>query len=213
MTKKYSIAIAGNMGVGKSTLTRLLTEDLGWTPFYEAVDDNPYLVDFYKDMRQWSFHSQVFFLSRRLHYQREIANHPDPVIQDRSIYEDAEIFARNLHQRGNMSHRDYQVYRGLYEEFIQFLPRPDLIVYLKASLPTLITRIHRRGRDFEQDVSPLYLQQLNELYTAWIEDFTLCPILTVPADNLDFVRFSQDFALIKEKITEKLAGREKVYFP
>ena len=213
MITKYSIAIAGNMGVGKSTLTRLLAEHLGWTPIYEAVDDNPYLADFYKDMRQWSFHSQIFFLSRRLRYQREIVNHPSTVIQDRSIYEDAEIFARNLHQRSNMSLRDYQVYRGLYEEFIQFLPRPDLIVYLKASIPTLIERIHRRGRDFEQEVSPLYLQQLNELYNAWIEDFTLCPILTVPADNLDFVRFSQDFSIIKDKIMEKLAGREKVYFP
>ena len=212
MITKYSIAIAGNMGVGKSTLTRLLAEHLGWTPIYEAVDDNPYLADFYKDMRQWSFNSQIFFLSRRLRYQREIVNHPSTVIQDRSIYEDAEIFARNLHQRSNMSLRDYQVYRGLYEEFIQFLPRPDLIVYLKASLPTLIERIHRRGRDFEQEVSPLYLQQLNELYNAWIEDFTLCPILTVPADNLDFVRFSQDFTIIKDKIMEKLAGREKVYF-
>ena len=155
------------------------------------------------------FTPRYFSLSRRLRYQREIVNHPGPVIQDRTIYEDAEIFARNLHQRGNMSQRDYQVYRGLYEEFIQFLPQPDLIVYLKASVPTLIARIHRRGRDFEQDVSPLYLQQLNELYNAWIEDFTLCPILTVPADNLDFVRFSQDFALIKEKITEKLAGPGK----
>ena len=213
MITKYSIAIAGNMGVGKSTLTRLLAEHLGWTPIYEAVDDNPYLADFYKDMRQWSFNSQIFFLSRRLRYQREIVNHPSTVIQDRSIYEDAEIFARNLHQRSNLSLRDYQVYRGLYEEFIQFLPRPDLIVYLKASIPTLIERIHRRGRDFEQEVSPLYLQQLNELYNAWIEDFTLCPILTVPADNLDFVRFSQDFTIIKDKIMEKLAGREKVYFP
>ncbi|GAB4419013.1 MAG: deoxynucleoside kinase [Anaerolineae bacterium] len=212
MNRRYSIAIAGNMGVGKSTLTRLLAKDLSWTPFYEAVDDNPYLADFYKDMRQWSFHSQIFFLSRRLRYQRDIANYPESVVQDRSIYEDAEIFARNLHQRKNMTQRDYQVYRDLYEEFIQFLPRPDLIIYLKASLPTLIERIHRRGRDFEQDVSPLYLQQLNELYTAWIEDFTLCPILTVPADNLDFVRFPQDFTLIKEKIIEKLAGREKVYF-
>ncbi|MBE7471320.1 MAG: deoxynucleoside kinase [Anaerolineae bacterium] len=212
MNRRYSIAIAGNMGVGKSTLTRLLAKDLSWTPFYEAVDDNPYLADFYKDMRQWSFHSQIFFLSRRLRYQRDIANYPESVVQDRSIYEDAEIFARNLHQRKNMTQRDYQVYRDLYEEFIQFLPRPDLIIYLKASLPTLIERIHRRGRDFEQDVSPLYLQQLNELYTAWIEDFTLCPILTVPADNLDFVRFPQDFTLIKEKIMEKLAGREKVYF-
>jgi deoxyadenosine/deoxycytidine kinase len=212
MNEKYFIAIAGNMGVGKSTLTNLLIEDLGWTPFYEAVDDNPYLSDFYQDMRQWSFHSQIFFLSRRLRSYREILNHPHPVVQDRSIYEDAEIFARNLYQRSNMSERDYQVYRGLYQEFIQFLPPPDLIVYLKASVPTLIERIHRRGRDFEQEVSPLYLQQLNELYNSWIEDFTVCPVLTVPADNLDFVRFDTHFNCIREKVLDKLAGREKVFF-
>lgn len=212
MITKTHVAIAGNMGVGKSTLTRLLSQGLGWTPFYEAVDDNPYLADFYKDMRQWSFNSQVFFLSRRLRCHREIANHPKAVIQDRSVYEDAEIFARNLYQRCNMSDRDYQLYRSLYEEFIHILPAPDLIVYLKASVPTLIERIHRRGRDFERDVSPLYLQQLNELYNAWIEDFTLCPVLTVPADDLDFVRFDSDFACIKENVLEKLNGREKVYF-
>ena len=210
MNKKYFIAIAGNMGVGKSTLTRLLADDLKWTPFYEAVDNNPYLADFYRDMRQWSFHSQIFFLSRRLSYHRQMVKHPNMVIQDRSVYEDAEVFARNLHQLGNMSHRDYQVYRGLYEEFIQFLPPPDLIVYLKASVPTLITRVHRRGRDFEQEISPLYLQQLNELYNSWIEDFTLCPILTVQTDNLDFVRFDRDFNLIKERIANKLGEQEKV---
>jgi deoxyadenosine/deoxycytidine kinase len=210
MTTRKHIAIAGNMGVGKSTLTRLLSECLGWTPFYEAVDDNPYLADFYKDMPQWSFNSQIFFLSRRLRCHRKITRHPNSVVQDRSVYEDAEIFARNLHQRHNMSDRDYQVYRDLYEEFIQILPPPDLIVYLKASIPTLIERIHRRGRDFERDVSPLYLQQLNELYNAWIEDFTLCPILTIPADYLDFVRFNGDFLTIKEEILNKLEP-EKVY--
>ena len=212
MIKKYFITIAGNIGVGKSTLTRLLANDLGWTPFYEAVDDNPYLADFYQDMRQWSFHSQIFFLSRRLRYHHQMVNYPNTVIQDRSVYEDAEIFARNLHQRDNMSDRDYQVYRGLYEELMQFLPPPDLMVYLKASVPTLIERIIRRGREFEQDISPLYLQQLNELYNAWIEDFTPCPILTLPADDLDFVRFNGDFMTIKEKIMEKLAGQKKVYF-
>ncbi len=211
MTKKFSVAIAGNIGVGKSTLTRLLADHLGWTPFYEAVDDNPYLADFYRNMPQWSFHSQIFFLSRRLRLIRNMLNHPDTVVQDRTIYEDAEIFARNLFQRGNMSARDFQVYRGLYEEFIQFLPPPDLMIYLKASVPTLIERIHRRGRDFEQEVSPLYLQQLNELYNAWIEDFTLCPILTVPADDLDFVRFDADLVTIKEQIVCRLNGHQKVY--
>jgi deoxyadenosine/deoxycytidine kinase len=211
MSQKYFVTIAGNMGVGKSTLTRLLAESLNWTPFYEAVDDNPYLSDFYKDMRQWSFHSQVFFLSRRLRYHREITKHPGPVIQDRSVYEDAEVFARNLHQLGNMSQRDYQLYRNIYEEFIQIVPQPDLIVYLKASVPTLIERIHRRGRDFEREVSPLYLQQLNELYNGWIEDFALCPVLTIAADNLDFVRFNAHFQAIKEEIYAKLGERERVY--
>lgn len=210
MTKKHFIAIAGNVGVGKSTLTQLLAESFGWTAFYEAVDDNPYLADFYKDMPQWSFHSQIFFLSRRLRSHREITSHPQTAIQDRSVYEDAEVFARNLHQRGNMSERDYQVYRALYEEFIQIIPRPDLIVYLKASVPTLIERIHRRGRDFEQDISPLYLQQLNELYKAWIEDFTLCPVLTIQADYLDFVRFDADFVTIRQQILNRLEP-ERVY--
>jgi deoxyadenosine/deoxycytidine kinase len=204
MKGKYAVAIAGNMGVGKSTLTRLLSEALGWTPFYEAVDDNPYLADFYKNMPQWSFHSQIFFLTRRLRYHREIAKHPQSVIQDRTVYEDAEVFARNLHQRRNMNDRDYQLYRDLYEEFVQIMPQPNLVVYLKASVPTLIERIHRRGRDFEQDISPLYLQQLNELYNAWIEDFTFCPVLTIPADDLDFVRFNNDFVKIKADILQRL---------
>jgi len=210
MTQKIFIAVAGNMGVGKSTLTRLLVESFGWTPFYEAVDDNPYLADFYRDMPRWSFQSQIFFLSRRLRSHREIMRYPNTAVQDRSVYEDAEIFARNLHQRGNMSNRDYQVYRDLYEEFIQIMPAPNLMIYLKASIPTLIERIHRRGRDFEQDVSPLYLQQLNELYNAWIEDFTLCPILTIQADYLDFVRFNGHFETIKEQIINKLEP-EKIY--
>jgi len=211
MSQKYFIAVAGNMGVGKSTLTNLLVNTFDGTPFYEAVDDNPYLTDFYQDMRQWSFHSQIFFLTSRLRSHREILGHPRTVIQDRSIYEDAEIFARNLYQRGNMSDRDFNVYRSLYQEFTQFLPAPNLIIYLKASVPTLIERILRRGRDFEQDVSPLYLQQLNELYDAWIEDFTLCPVLTIDADRLDFVRFDADFDFIRENIMKKLGRREKVY--
>ncbi len=211
MDRKFFIAVAGNMGVGKSTLTNLLVKALDGTPFYEAVDDNPYLTDFYQDMRQWSFHSQIFFLTSRLRSHREILNHPSTVIQDRCIYEDAEIFARNLHQRGNMSDRDFTVYRSLYQEFTQFLPAPDLIIYLKASVPTLIERILRRGRDFEQDVSPLYLQQLNELYNAWIEDFTLCPVLTLDSDRLDFVRFDADFEFIIENVLKKLELRERVY--
>ncbi len=204
MPQKISIAIAGNIGVGKSTLTRLIADHFNWTPFYEAVDDNPYLADFYDNMRHWSFHSQIFFLSRRLRLLRHIVNHPQSVVQDRTIYEDAEIFARNLYERGNMVARDYQVYRGLYEEYIQFLPTPNLVIYLKASIPTLLGRIQRRGRDFEQEVSPLYLQQLNELYNIWFDDFTLCPTLVIPADELDFVRSNQDFMAIAQHIEAKL---------
>lgn len=205
MNPNSVVAIAGNMGVGKSTLTQLLADEFGWTAAYEAVDDNPYLADFYQDMPRWSFHSQLFFLSCRLRGHREIIERSTAVIQDRSIYEDAEIFARNLHERGAFSKRDYSVYRSLYEAFIQILPPPKLIVYLQATVPTLIGRIQRRGRDYEQDVSPLYLQQLNELYKSWIEDFTLCPVLVIPTDRLDFVRSPQDFITIKTLITNQLA--------
>jgi deoxyadenosine/deoxycytidine kinase len=205
--KKQFIAIAGNVGVGKSTLTAMLAEKLSWEPFYEAVGDNPYLADFYKDMRRWSFHSQIFFLSRRLRHHHQLLSSPNSVVQDRSVYEDAEVFARNLYQQGHMSDRDYYSYRELYEVMVLFLPPPDLIVYLKASVPTLLERIIKRGRDFERDISPLYLQQLNELYNAWIEDFTLCPVLTIPADDLDFVRFNGHLDVIADQLLEKL-GRE-----
>ncbi len=209
--KKF-IAVAGNIGVGKSTLTALLTEGVGWEPFYEAVDDNPYLADFYKDMRQWSFHSQVFFLSRRLRHHRELLDRPGTVVQDRTVYEDAEIFAENLYRQGNMSERDYRTYRGLYEAMGLFLPPPNLIVYLRASVPTLQKRIRMRGRDFEQEVPADYLEQLNRLYEEWIEGFSLCPVLTVPSDNLDFVKYNSHMELIAAKIVEKLSGKEVVVF-
>ena len=202
--KKHFVAIAGNVGVGKSTLTTMLSESFGWDPYYEAVGDNPYLADFYKDMRRWSFHSQIFFLSRRLRHHHQLLNSPNSVVQDRSVYEDAEIFARNLYQQGNMSDRDYHSYRELYEVLVLFLPPPDLVVFLKASVPTLLERIRNRGRDFEREISPLYLQQLNELYDAWIEAFTLCPVLTIPADDLDFVRFNGHLDVIGSQVLEKL---------
>jgi len=209
--KKY-IAVAGNIGVGKSTLTELLWEKLGWEAFYEAVADNPYLSDFYRDMRQWSFHSQVFFLSRRLRHHRQILDRPGIVVQDRSVYEDAEIFAENLYQQGHMTERDYHTYRELYEAMMMFLPPPDLVVYLRASVPTLLQRIRMRGRDFEQDVSAEYLEQLNQLYEQWIERFSLCPVLTVPSDELDFVKHNAHMELIVAKIVERLQGKEVVVF-
>lgn len=209
--KKY-VAVAGNVGVGKSTLTHLLADHLGWEAFYEAVDENPYLADFYGDMTAWSFHSQVFFLTRRLRHHRLLMDRPNSVLQDRSVYEDAEIFARNLHQQGMMSDRDWDTYRDLYMVLTEFLPAPDLVIYLRASVDTLQSRIRRRGRDFEQDIDPHYLHRLNVLYEDWIQRFSLSPILIVPADSLDFVAHDTHLDLIVEKIREKLEGKDEVFF-
>ncbi|MBC8262884.1 MAG: deoxynucleoside kinase [Anaerolineales bacterium] len=209
---KRFIAIAGNVGVGKSTLTTLLSEKFGWEPFYEAVDDNPYLADFYKDMRKWAFHSQVFFLSRRLRHHHQVLSRPNSVIQDRTVYEDAEIFAENLYRQGHIGGRDYRSYRELYEVLTTLLPPPDLVVYLRASVPTLEHRIAMRGRDFERDIPTEYLEQLNKLYEEWIDSFTLCPMLTVPSDSLDFVTNNSHMELITAKIMEKLHGKEIVVF-
>lgn len=211
MTKRF-VAVAGNVGVGKSTLTALLSQRLGWRPFYEAVDDNPYLKDFYADMQAWSFHSQVFFLSRRLQHHRQIIDYPTSAVQDRSVYEDAEIFARNLYRQGHMSERDYQTYRELYQAMNLFLPPPDIIVYLRASVPTLLQRIALRGRPYEREIQPAYLEQLNELYDEWADSFDLCPMLTVPADELDFVMYNTDLEFIADKIVDKLRGKETVIF-
>jgi deoxyadenosine/deoxycytidine kinase len=209
---KTFIAIAGNVGVGKSTLTRLLEEYMGWEPFYETVDENPYLADFYKDMRTWSFHSQIFFLTKRLSHHRKIADRPGTVLQDRSVYEDAEIFARNLRLQGYMNARDWQSYWDLYQTVITILPPPDLVIYLQASIPTLQERIRQRGRDYEQDISPDYLENLNTLYDEWVESFSLCPVLTVPTDNLNFVASNSHLEMIANRILYKLHGKEVVTF-
>lgn len=185
---KQFIAIAGNIGVGKSTLTRLLSHAFGWEPFYEAAAENPYLADFYGDMRRWSFHSQVFYLGKRLEHHRQLVDHPGNVVQDRTVYEDAEIFARNLYEQGQMAERDYDAYRRLYRAVSSFLPPPDLIVYLRASVPTLLEHIRRRGNDYEQSIAPAYLAQLNRLYEDWIGDWTACPVITIEMDGLDFLQ-------------------------
>jgi deoxyadenosine/deoxycytidine kinase len=209
--KKF-VAVAGNIGVGKSTLVKMLCEELGWRPFYEPVTENPYLADFYKDMSAWSFHSQVFFLAHRLRSHFQLAQHPDSVIQDRSVYEDAEIFARNLSLQGHIQPRDYQTYRELYETAVQFLPPPDLVIYLRASVPTLLNRIASRGRDYERRIAPEYLESLNDLYENWIDNFTLCPVLAVPADDLDYVAHNGHLRLIVAKVNDKLTGKEEVVF-
>ena len=205
---KYFITIAGNIGVGKSTLVRLLAERLGWEPVFEAVTENPYLADFYKDMHHWSFHSQVFFLSRRLQQHHQLLQIARSAIQDRSVYEDAEIFARNLYVQGHMSDRDWSAYHDLYQTLAMLLPPPDLVIYLKASVPTLRRRIAQRGRDYERAISDAYLQQLNELYDAWSDSFSLSPVLIVDTDNLDYVQNGEHLDQIWERIRGRLMGRD-----
>ena len=209
--KKF-VAVAGNIGVGKSTLVAMLCGRLEWKPFYEPVAENPYLADFYQDMRLWSFHSQIFFLTHRLRAHRQLVDHPTSAIQDRSVYEDAEVFARNLYQQGFLSERDYSAYRELYHVLCEFLPPPDLVVYLRASVPTLLKRISSRGRAYKRQISEEYLAQINVLYEDWIHNFSLCPVLTVPADDLDYVAHSSHLDLIVRKIQEKLTGKEEVVF-
>ena len=209
--KKF-VAVAGNIGVGKSTLVRMLCQRLGWEPFYEPVTENPYLADFYRDMQAWSFHSQIFFLTHRLRAHRQLIDHPNSAIQDRSVYEDAEVFANNLYRQEQMSERDYETYRELYQVLSEFLPPPDLIVYLRASVPTLMDRIQLRGRAYERRITPEYLDQLNQLYENWIATFSLCPKLVVPADDLDYVAHPSHLDLVARKVQEKLTGKEEVVF-
>ena len=209
---KRFVAVAGNIGVGKSTLVTLLSQRLGWEPFYEPVGENPYLADFYRDMRAWSFHSQIFFLTRRLRIHRQLMDHPTSAIQDRSVYEDAEIFAQNLYRQGLIHDRDYSSYRELYLVLTEFLQPPDLVIYLRASVDTLAKRIRFRGRDYERQITSEYLAQLNELYEEWISSFSLCPVLTVPADDLNYVAIPAHLALIANKVEEKLMGKDEVIF-
>jgi deoxyadenosine/deoxycytidine kinase len=204
----YFVAVAGNIGVGKSSLTSLLAQNLGWEPFFEAVEENPYLSDFYRDMEKWSFHSQMFFLSRRARNLYELQDYRDSVIQDRSIYEDAEIFARNLYQQGNMSERDWHTYYHLYETLTRLLRPPNLVVYLQASVTTLIRRIEQRGREYERGIKSEYLAQLNTLYEDWTNRFSLCPVLSVATDQLDFVQYPKHLELITQRITDRLQGKE-----
>lgn len=203
--KKY-VAIAGNIGAGKSSLTRLISNHFKWESFYERVEDNPYLADFYSDMRRWSFNLQVFFLSSRFKQQQDIENLPHSVVQDRSIYEDAEIFANNLHEMGLMTHRDYENYTDLFSIMTSYLRAPDLLVYLKASVPTLVEHIQSRGREFETNISIDYLKRLNELYEDWIARYTIGPKLIIDVDNLDFVNHEEGRAEVISQIEGRLYG-------
>lgn len=203
--KKY-VSIAGNIGAGKSSLTRLLSDYFKWKAFYEQVDDNPYLSDFYEDMRRWSFNLQVFFLSTRFNHQREIEALPYSVVQDRTIYEDAEIFARNLHEMGLMSERDYANYVDLYAIMTSYLQPPDLLVYLRASVPTLVRHIQSRGREFESSIRIEYLEKLHDHYENWLDRYDAGPKLIIEADEIDFVNNDADRLAVIGQIESRLFG-------
>ena len=209
--KRY-LVLAGNIGAGKSTLVDLLCRRLGWTPYFEPVAENPYLKDFYADMERWAFHSQAFFLMHRARSHRELSLEPGSVVQDRSLYEDAEVFARNLHRQGRMDDRDYGVYRELYGVLSSLLPPPDLVVYLKASVPTLRRRIVQRARAFEQTIPDEYLYGLNALYEEWIGAFRLAPVLTVEADDTDMLDRPADLDAVLVRIEEVLRHGQGTLF-
>lgn len=202
--KDLFIAVAGNIGAGKSTLTRMLAEVFHWQPFYEANAENPYLADFYQDMRRWSFHSQVFFLGKRLEHHRQLLDYPGSAVQDRTVYEDAEVFARNLYRQGSMSDRDYDAYQRLYAAISTFLPAPDLIIYLQASVATLMDHISQRGREFERDIAPDYVAGLNVLYDEWVDRWTACPVLRIPMDSINFQQNPHDFESIVTQVKNSL---------
>jgi deoxyadenosine/deoxycytidine kinase len=210
--KKY-LVLAGNIGAGKSSLVELLSKRLGYRAYYEPVTENPYLKDFYADMKSWAFHSQLFFLTHRLRSHHGLSQNPSSVVQDRSLYEDAEVFARHLYEEGAISGRDWGTYQNLYHTLVGILPSPDLVVYLRASTETLERRIAKRGRGFESGISADYLEGLNRLYETWIESFTLAPVLIIPADRLDFVEHSADLAAIVKTIEDRLSQKQGTLFP
>lgn len=201
--KKF-VVVAGNIGSGKTTLTRYLARHLGFIPNFESVDGNPYLADFYDDMHRWSFPLQIYFLGKRFESHRQIVEGNESVIQDRSVYEDCAIFAENLKRNGQMTDRDFENYRQIYEIMSKFFRPPDLVVYLRASMPTLTKRIAMRGRDYEAAIPVEYLAQLNELYDEWIDGWKLSPVVTLPADELDFVKSSLDCCSIFDLVENAL---------
>lgn len=200
------IAVAGNIGSGKTTLTRLLAKHYGWKPHFEDVDDNPYLNDFYEDMQRWSFNLQIYFLNSRFSQIVDIRRKGDTVIQDRTIYEDAHIFAPNLHIMGLMSTRDFNNYLNLFNLMSSLIQPPDLLIYLRGSVPTLVNQIQKRGRDYEKNIRLDYLQRLNERYEAWIETYTLGKMLIVEVDNMNFADKPEDLRYVINKIDALIHG-------
>ena len=200
------IAIAGNIGVGKTTLTKLLAKNYNWTPHYETVDDNPYLSDFYDDMQKWSFSLQIYFLNKHFKQILNISESNNTVIQDRTIYEDAYIFAPNLHSMGLMTTRDFDNYFSLFQLINNLVKAPDLLIYLRASVPTLVKQIEKRGRKYETTIRFDYLKSLNERYEAWISQYNFGKFIIIDTDNIDFAKNSEHLAQIINKIDTELYG-------
>jgi len=200
------IAIVGNIGAGKTTLTRLMAKQLGYEPHYEAVEHNPYLEDFYSDMKRWSFNLQIFFLNSRFQHMLQLQKEKKNIIQDRTIYEDAYIFAENLHDMGLMSTRDFDNYSGIFESVLQFISPPDLLIYLRASVPTLVNNIQLRGRDYEAAIRLDYLSKLNDKYEKWIGSYQGGKLLILDKDKLDFANKTEDLAFVLESVDRELNG-------
>ena len=200
------IAVAGNIGVGKTTLTGLLAKNFNWEPHYESVDNNPYLDDFYTDMQRWAFNLQVYFLNSRFGQLKEFQESGKNIIQDRTIYEDAHIFAPNLHAMGLMTSRDFDNYSSLFKLMSSFVNPPDLLIYLRASVPTLVKQIQSRGRDYESSIRIDYLTRLNERYEAWISEYTSGKLLIIDTDDLDFSKNQEDLGFVVDKVNADLHG-------
>ncbi|WP_163710115.1 deoxynucleoside kinase [Mangrovibacterium lignilyticum] len=200
------IAVAGNIGAGKTTLTEMLAKHYGWSPHYEDVDENPYLNDFYEDMQRWSFNLQIYFLNSRFNQVLDIQNSGQTVIQDRTIYEDAEIFAPNLHAMGLMSTRDFHNYTSLFQLMSKLVKAPDIMIYLRASVPTLVNQIQLRGREYENSIRIDYLKQLNERYEAWINRYKDGKLLIINVDKIDITHNPEDLSSIIDKIDAQIHG-------
>ena len=198
------IAIAGNIGAGKTTLTEMLSKHYGWEPHFEDVLKNPYLDDFYERMERWSFNLQIYFLNSRFNQMLECSKKEKDTIQDRTIYEDAFIFAPNLQAMGLMTNRDYENYKSIFNTLNSFVKDPDLLIYLRSGIPNLVDQIHKRGRDYENTISIEYLSRLNERYEAWIQSYDKSNLLVIEVDDIDFVKNPNDFNVITKLIDEKL---------